>query len=114
MAHTLFPIYTIGFGSWTLEQVDAALEDTGGVLVDIRLNPVTTRAGFNKYELTKRFGDRYEWVQAFGIVSMRAGQMKLKEPGIGTDIVYQIIRNRPAILFCSCAKFDECHRTAVG
>jgi uncharacterized protein (DUF488 family) len=58
-------VYPLGYAQWS---VAAAREcrDHEAILVDVRRVPQTTKPGFSKAALTRRFGDAYVHVPAFG------------------------------------------------
>ena len=109
-------IYTIGYASWTLEQVAELVTAHDAVLVDVRLNPVSRKPGFNKYRLARALGEgRYMTVQAFGNVNHRTGgAVALKDPQEGLDAVLPLLAERNVILLCGCKEAATCHRSDVA
>lgn len=105
-------IYTLGYGNWTIDEVDDLLRDGTAVLLDVRHAPYTTKPGFSKEELAERFGERYRHVPAFGNVAYREERIELANPERGLQIVRAV--EPPPILMCGCSNPRSCHRSVVA
>ncbi len=116
----MFPLYTLGYSGWTLDGVAGALDATGALLVDTRLNPWSWKAGFKKRELEARFGARYLHVRALGNVRYKDGNapqdrpIKLADEPAGLALLAELLRERPVVLMCGCADVRTCHRSYVA
>jgi hypothetical protein len=99
-----------------LEQVAELVAVHNAVLVDVRLNPISRKPGFNKYRLARTLGEsRYVHVQAFGNVNHRAGgAVRLKDPQEGLDSVLPLLAGRNIMLICGCKDAATCHRSDVA
>lgn len=115
-------IYTLGYRSWKIEDVEAVLQRLDAILVDVRFVPRSRIPTWNSGVLSRRLGEvsargRYVWLREFGnrnykgtvdqieIADFPAGEQKLKAiAAIG----------RAIILLCGCTDLNQCHRKLLA
>lgn len=105
-------IYTLGYAQWTVDQVDARLDELNGILVDVRHSPHTTKPGFAKADLETRFGARYVHLPSFGNTNYKEGPIELANPEHGLKALREV--DPPPVLMCGCQHPESCHRSAVA
>lgn len=110
----LFCLYTIGYACWMPNQVMSMLDRFGAVLVDIRLNPVTTKPGFSKADLQRKFGGRYHWCQDLGNTAYKDGDIQIRDINTGIEYIEKLLHLSPVVLMCGCKDVQHCHRRVAA
>jgi uncharacterized protein (DUF488 family) len=101
-------IYTLGYAQWSVPDVARECRDRGAILVDLRRGPQTTKPGFSTAALTRRFGDAFVHVPAFGNDNRSVGPVALAVPERGVERVRAL--SAPPVLMCGCRSPAQCHR----
>ena len=108
-------LYTLGYVGWRLDALQATLDATQAVLVDIRFAPYSRNPVFRKAPLQAQLGARYVHVQALGNRNYQGGPVDIVDYQRGLRIVAGLLDQwGAAILMCACAEVEECHRKGVG
>ena len=110
-------IYTVGYAKWTPGQLEEWLEETGAILIDVRMKPRTGKPGFGKEQLAEQLGARrYGHLEAFGNSNYKGGVIKLNDPELGLAYLRALHqRGRvPIALLCGCRHVEQCHRSDVA
>jgi uncharacterized protein (DUF488 family) len=115
-------LYTLGYATWTLDDVHERAKALGAVIVDVRLRPHSSKPGFSKESLRYELAGYYLHFPAFGnenyknslqdeiqIADFEAGRRRLKnvprECGFSPETV---------ILMCGCKDYRQCHRSKLA
>lgn len=107
-----FPIYTLGYAQWSIDDVESVVDEYDAILADVRRSPHTTKPGFTRSELDARFENRYLHVPAFGNDNYKEGPVQLVDPEQGLAELRTV--DRPPILMCGCQLPEHCHRSVVA
>ena len=105
-------IYTLGYARWTVEAVQAKVEDLDAVLVDVRQSPQSSKPGFSRSDLQARLDNRYVHFPAFGNVNYKEGPVELADPERGREQIERL--DRAPVLTCGCQNPNQCHRSTVA
>lgn len=103
-------LYTMGYSHWSIDQLAIELERLGALLVDIRLNPYSSRSEWCKEALRTRFGKNYIWAGALGNRNYRGGPIELAAPEKAIEPMRHHLATRPCVLMCACSDWQQCHR----
>lgn len=95
------------------EQLRQLAINLGAVVVDIRYNPRSRVAHWNKEALQLVLQNRYLWLQGFGNWMYKQGTIALHDPYTALWWLTDLSVNR-AIILCACADGESCHRKQVG
>lgn len=113
MAH-VHPIYSWGYQGQRFADLQAFVEQTGAVVVDVRLKPFSRDPTWRRAALERALGEQYRWVEDLGNLNYRnGGPVRLKDEAAGLAIVRALASRRPLILMCVCVNLEHCHRKAV-
>lgn len=109
-------IYTLGYASWPIQNVETLVRDLDARLIDVRYKPYTSKPGFSRDDLDDRLGPQYRHEPGFGNVNYRGGPVNLKAPERALDrLDFLGAEDRPPIiLMCGCKDVERCHRTQVA
>ncbi|MCE5280321.1 MAG: DUF488 domain-containing protein [Planctomycetaceae bacterium] len=109
-------IYTLGYTGWKLEAVEAALDKTNGLLVDVRMMPRSRNPIWNSGSLAKRLPGRYQWLRQFGNRNYKAGPIEIVNFESGAaELLREVAGSgRSPVLFCGCADVNICHRKILA
>lgn len=107
-------IYTVGYATWTPEQLRAEAQRLGAVVFDIRMNPTSMRPEWRKAALRQTFGSAYSHVPALGNRNYRGGPMELAAPARALPLVQAQLARTPIILLCACRDWQSCHRSLAA
>lgn len=105
--HTL---YTLGYSTWSIEQLATVQEELNALLIDIRYNPFSSRPEWRKEELRRRFRGNYIHASALGNLNYQGGPIELANPHKAVTPIRAHLAERPCILMCACADWQHCHR----
>jgi hypothetical protein len=103
-------LYTMGYSHWSIDQLAIELERLGALLVDIRLNPYSSRSEWRKETLRQRLGKGYIWAGALGNRNYRGGPIELAAPEKAIEPMRRHLSERPCVLMCACSDWQQCHR----
>jgi len=107
-------IETLGYARWTLAQVTAHVRSVDGRLVDVRLQPYSSKPGFRKPDLEAELGDRYSHLPAFGNENYDGGPIDLRNVWRGVSQLQSTDLPPVLVLMCGCADWRSCHRRLVA
>ena len=108
-------IYTFGYTGSTPRALVAHLEETGALLVDIRMSPYSRVPAWGGRSLRERVGPtRYMGLPAFGNVNYKGGPIVLCRPDMGLTALRPVLATRAVILLCACADYRMCHRLTAA
>ena len=99
-----------------MDDLLAILNQTGGVLLDIRYSPRSRRPGFSRSGFERAIGDRYAHLPELGNVDYKGDTITISDPEVGLEVVRQIAEeiDGPIFLMCACEDAVNCHRSDVG
>ena len=72
-------LYTVGYATWTLEQLTRQIGELGAMLLDIRYSPNSRQPQWRKRNLVAHLGDAYVHVQSLGNVNDKGGEMQMHD-----------------------------------
>ncbi len=107
-------IYTAGYQGWTVETLRAACAERGALLVDIRMNPTSTRAEWRKEALRHTFGSAYHHAPALGNRNYQGGPIELAAPARAVPFMTYALARTPVVLLCACRDWRSCHRSVAA
>lgn len=107
-------LYTLGYATWTLEQIEKAVIALDALLIDIRYHPWSGKPGFNREDLTRRFPGIYGYMKSFGNLTHKEGRIELYKPEEGLQKIGPILKVRNVVLLCGCSDYQWCHRSTVA
>lgn len=111
-------IYTLGYWGRTVEEVRGIAEDRDGILIDVRLSPLSRLPQWNLYSLAFTLRERYRHISYFGNANFKAGgPFKIVDFETGKAILQDILDQHPErnpILMCACKDVHRCHRQLVS
>ena len=105
-------MYWLTLGYQTCESVAelaALAAHYKAIVVDVRLNPVSSRPDFTKKSLELVLGPQhYVHIEEWGKVRKKA---VIKNLAGGLNRLYNLLATQPSsvIIMCSCANYDVCH-----
>lgn len=109
-------IYTFGYTGSSHAVLEAHLQNTGALLVDIRMSRRSRNHAWREAALWEVFD--HSWylpLSALGNVNYRnGGPIALYEPADGLAQLRPILARRPVILLCACADYQTCHRLTAA
>jgi uncharacterized protein (DUF488 family) len=110
-------IETLGYARWTMAEVAAHVRDVDGWLIDVRLQPYSSKPGFRKPDLDAELGGRYRHMPAFGNEAYDADGEDVRLRNVWRGIA-QLEDASPLpstlVLMCGCADWRSCHRRHVA
>ncbi len=108
------PIYSWGYQGQRFADLQAFVEQTGAVVVDVRLKPFSRDPTWRRAALERAFGEQYRWVEALGNLNYRnGGPVRLKDEATGLAIVRALVSRAPVVLMCACWNPETCHRGII-
>lgn len=111
-------VYTIGYrAGWNAGTIAYWIEHMHGILVDIRLVPVSRHPEWRADALRTRLGNRYHHLPALGNQNYqhRDRPIVLAAPERGIDQLRNLLRQTTdMVLLCACAEVATCHRAVVA
>ena len=117
-------LYTLGYATWTPDDVIEKVEELNALVVDVRFKPYSSKPGFSEQNLQANLKVRYLHFPSFGnanydgsldadenfvIYDFEEGRQRLKSvPGeVG-------FRPQAIILVCGCKDHRRCHRSELA
>ena len=109
-------LFTVGYASWSIEEIEALLHKRQAILIDIRSSPRSNKPGFDGRTLADRFGDRYRHMPALGIVNHRNPDLPviLRDEELGLKGLTRFLEETNVIIICGCRDLEKCHRFTVA
>lgn len=109
-------LYTLGYSGLAPQELLAFAQREKALVVDVRLSPLSRRAGWAQPALRELLGERYRHVPAFGNRNYKNdGPIALADPGAGFEQVRPWLeQDQPLILLCVCEHWQHCHRRNVA
>lgn len=105
-------VFTVGYSGKSLPDIQRLIAEREAVLFDIRFKPFSQNPAFQLATLSRRLGDDYLHVGAFGNVNYKGGPIEIVDYERGRALVEA--SERPVILMCVCGDPTHCHRTVVA
>lgn len=104
--------YQMGASAEVLAQAMAAQNIT---VADVRMNPVSRNAAWNKKRLQTLLGNHYVHVSALGNRNYKnGGEIELAAPAAGLATVSDLMQATHVLLLCACKDVHSCHRLTAG
>lgn len=111
-------VYTFGYSRHSVADLQAHMERTGAIVVDIRYNPDSRRPEWRGAALRKALNGRYAHVRALGNKNYRSADAPIRiadmETGIALLKTHAKLAASPVILLCGCGDPQTCHRHVVA
>ena len=108
-------LFTYGYAGGKPEDLQSFLEETGALLVDIRMSPRSKMAQWTGQALRERFGTTYLHLPQLGNLNYaNGGPIKLANPAQALDRLRPILAERSIILLCACYDWQRCHRLTAA
>lgn len=106
------PIYTVGYNAgWTPEALQREAQYLNARVLDIRMNPTSTKVQWRKQELIALLGGAYRHLPELGNVNYaNGGPINLANPAQAVERVRHWLTEGPVILLCACPNWQTCHR----
>lgn len=111
------PIYTFGYQGHKLEDLQAHVERTGAMVVDVRYSASSANPVWRKEALRRSLPDgRYVHLPALGNTNYKTdgGIIKIADMSMGIALLRVPMQSLPVILLCGCTDYNFCHRRLVA
>jgi len=107
-------IYTIGYQSTTILNIERAIRALDATLIDIRLAARSYIPEYRLNTLAARFGNKYIHVPELGNINYKDDTLPqvIRDFDAGLSIV-QAVQSPNVILMCACASPYKCHRLLI-
>lgn len=103
----------MGYTGRKLEHVADFVEGIDALLVDIRFAPRSRNPDYDGVALSRKLGQRYLHLRAWGNRNYKGGPVELVDFEGGLRKV-EGLPHETCILLCACSDAAKCHRTLVG
>lgn len=109
-------LFTIGYASWSFDELKSLIEEKQAILIDIRSSPRSNKPGFNRYALAQRLGERYRHIAALGNVNYRDPDLPiiLRDEILGLEGLARLLEKSNVFIMCGCKDLEKCHRLTVA
>lgn len=110
-------VYTAGYTDLTPEALLAAANTLGAIIADIRIEPRSRKAVWNKKRLMAAWGSQYVHVGELGNRNYKGAFGEgtlLVDVETGVARIADLLAQQPVILMCVCADAASCHRTPAA
>lgn len=113
-------LFTVGFHSWTLEEVAVKVEALEALLVDVRRKAKSHKVGFKKRNLKMRLREQYLHVPELANADEKegsSGRSKIANFEAGRKKIgarFRTTSPKTFVLMCGCLDPDDCHRSVVA
>jgi hypothetical protein len=109
-------IFTAGYSGHSQRSLILAARSLDALVIDIRHQPFSKYAGFDKKGLQFALDSRYHHLPQLGNVNHAKADapIQLADPVLGLKRVLQMGSARNLILLCGCRDFENCHRHTVA
>jgi uncharacterized protein (DUF488 family) len=109
-------IVTLGYSHKEAGATLDRLTAQGYHIIDIRLKAASKIPGYNRAELSAKYGAFYHWISALGNRNYNSSSeyVDLKDWASGLEKVRRAHDRAPLLLMCQCRYAEDCHRWLVS
>lgn len=106
-------LYTIGYDSWSIEEIDHARGVLDAGIIDIRWKQFSPRTEFQLENLLQRWEGNYLEVPQLGNTAA-IGLPRISNLDKGMEILGLYLPTINIILMCRCGSLEHCHRGIIA